>query len=326
MRLTLPLHSYYHFNTLKSCICKHVLLLSFSGNIDQIPWSIDESLLTFGCQTLQDLQHGKLEVSPLEITINSTSMSSMAASKPAPSVVPASEHNWKPSSNNQNRASSVTALPSSSTTVNNLPKYGIVQTLPDGKTVMLKSLLSGQQIFKPKSKVPTTSTYTHSSKTCTENSSSNSIYTPSNSIHTPGNSSVVPNCVQEQNVLFLTLTGTCSSAHAPAQKSERNPGIQTKPINTPSLNMVIGKENVGGACGSRAARSSQPHTNNKRLPKGKKRGSRTNLSQRSSPAMTAAPPPVIKTEPVSRGVYGRVKNCMYYYVKIVTFCSINKLM
>ncbi|XP_045194118.2 uncharacterized protein LOC123549787 [Mercenaria mercenaria] len=283
--------------------------------VERKPSAVDQSLLNFGCQTLQDLQCGKLEVSPVEVTVQTTPVSVPAAPRPNVILAPTGQQNAirynhpgrivVPVNSRQSSVGNVQYItqPSpvghSTKTLGSLPQY-VVQTLPDGRNVIqphqMKSLITGQKTLIPNAKGPVTSTFVPSA----------SAGAPSSDLllniakQASGSTSS-----QTQNLHAINPVGRVQAA--PVTNSQR------KPSHTPTLNMVFGKENVSLNSSARNSSgllsASQPCVNNSSHSKGKKKHGRANLSlsQKNAPVEKSAPALVIKTEPVDKGVYGRVK-------------------
>jgi hypothetical protein len=293
-------------------------------------------VLNFGCQTLQDLQCGKLEVSPIEVTVKTTPATS---SGPNVIIMPSSHGNStrynKPGSiivpaiSGKNQGTkAIVAQPNLghlSSQKGSSAQSGLMQTLPNGSNFIqpyqMSILSTGQKVLLPNVKAPVSSTYVPIDSKSTAMPNSNlllNVAGTSTGNKLP-NSNLLLNVATQASVNSSKQTPTIHVKKSVGSFQHGTPVLNSsqRQSSIPTLNMVFGKENVSLTPSNRSNHGvpsgSQPCVSNSSQSKGKKKTRTINLSrsQKNSPARMPSPIPVIKTEPMDRGVYGRVKDCKH---------------
>ena len=284
----------------------------FSDDFEGNTSAAEDSLLNFGCQTLQDLQYGKLEVSPVEVTVKTTPSTS---SGPGVRIMPPNQLNTITVGKPGNIIRS--SIGGNGHITNCKPVTQSSNSLHSGSGLYRVSTLANKQkVFIPNINNPVSSTYNVLSKPSVSNTlPSSSVLLSTPSVRTePG----LPS-----SSFMMTLASPASGSSTTQQQKVNKTGViyRTSDVNSsqgqssvPTLNMVFGKENISLTPVSRsiAGAGSQQQSGSSSHSKQKKgRLASLSRSQMNSPVRTPSPSPVIKTEPADRGVYGRVKYCKF---------------
>lgn len=261
----------------------------------------DESSVNFGCQTLQDLQYGKLEILPVEIAAQTMPVSSVTASKPSDTVTSCGQSGavkYITLGENSARGHSgrskchliqvpVKQPPTATTSMSTVSGQHVSQQ------ANMKSLITGKNV-----KLPVAGTCDPVTKSG-----------PSNLHHSA-------NHFDRDRLVQTSKQQAAAAVEVKSCKVTPGSSLISRPRNTPALKLMMGKENVGANSEAGNKRetisASQPCVNSSSFTKGEKKlggDANVTLSQKDTVTRITTPPVTIKTEPADRGIYGRVKYC-----------------